>query len=349
MSKHLKYNPKLKERARKLRNNSTLSEVLLWREIKGKKLGFDFHRQKPIGHYIVDFYCPKLKLVIEIDGISHDDKIKYDKKRDTCLEEIGLAVLHFDDIDIKKNLNSVLENIKDWIEKNKNKFEQEEITHPPAKAVPLSRGDLYTPRLKPNTSQEGIYQGVKFKTNFIYKTPPIHEDIEELKNWCRIFHEKNLAPPYPGGSFGNLSFRTRMNTFIITGSRIGLKCSLIADCFVEVFDCDSRKKELNVVGLREPSSETMLHAAIYQKRPDVRAIFHGHSPELLQNAKRLHIPETKEEKPYGTIELVESVLEIIDKNNLIMMKNHGFIAVGSSMAEAGELVLRYLAKVIVLP
>ena len=198
-------------------------------------------------------------------------------------------------------------------------------------------------------TDNGIYQGVKFKTNFIYKTPPIHEDIEILKNWCRIFDEKNLAPPYPGGSFGNLSFRTRINTFIITGSRIGLKCSLIADCFVEVFECDFEKKELNVVGLREPSSETMLHATIYQKRPDVRAIFHGHCPELLQNVKKLKIPETKEEKPYGTMELVQSVLEIIDNNNLVMVKNHGFIAVGSSMADTGKLVMDNLAKVIDLP
>ena len=55
-----------------LRKNSTLSEVLLWNELKGKKLmGIDFHRQKPIGNYIVDFFSPELRLVIEIDGITH--------------------------------------------------------------------------------------------------------------------------------------------------------------------------------------------------------------------------------------------------------------------------------------
>ena len=52
----IKYNPKLKEYARNLRNKSTLPEVLLWREIKGKKLGYDFHRQKPIDEFIVDFF-----------------------------------------------------------------------------------------------------------------------------------------------------------------------------------------------------------------------------------------------------------------------------------------------------
>jgi len=57
----------------------TLSEILLWQQIKGKKvLGYDFHRQKPIDEYVVDFYCPELKLVIEIDGDSHDGKEKED-------------------------------------------------------------------------------------------------------------------------------------------------------------------------------------------------------------------------------------------------------------------------------
>jgi very-short-patch-repair endonuclease len=52
------YNPKLKERARELRNSSTLSEILLWNELKQKKiLGFQFYRQRPIGNYIVDFFC----------------------------------------------------------------------------------------------------------------------------------------------------------------------------------------------------------------------------------------------------------------------------------------------------
>ena len=78
----LKYNPKLKHLARKLRKNSTLSEVLLWNELKGKKLmGIDFHRQKPIGTFILDFFSPDLMLVIEIDGITHAYKQKDDLKR----------------------------------------------------------------------------------------------------------------------------------------------------------------------------------------------------------------------------------------------------------------------------
>nr|CBX29982.1 Uncharacterized protein HI0925 [uncultured Desulfobacterium sp.] len=68
----ISYNPKLKALSRKLRKQGVLSEVLLWEQLKGKKMkGFQFMRQKPVGNYIVDFYCSKLKLVIEIDGESH--------------------------------------------------------------------------------------------------------------------------------------------------------------------------------------------------------------------------------------------------------------------------------------
>jgi len=73
--KILPSNPRLKELARELRNHSTLAEVLLWNQIKNKRLlGFDFHRQKPIDRFIVDFFCPGLMLAIEIDGVSHLQK-----------------------------------------------------------------------------------------------------------------------------------------------------------------------------------------------------------------------------------------------------------------------------------
>ena len=115
----LPYNPKLKERARELRKAGNLSEVLLWNELKQKKmLGFDFTRQQIIGNYIVDFHCPKLNLVIEIDGESHNYKVEYDAERDKFLQSLGLTVLHFNDLDIKHRLSEVLESIKNWIEGN---------------------------------------------------------------------------------------------------------------------------------------------------------------------------------------------------------------------------------------
>ena len=106
----LPYNPKLKKRASELRKAGNLCEVLLWEQMKSGKLkGLDFDRQKIIGNYIVDFYCASLGLVIEIDGISHDDKEKYDSERDVFLERLGLTVIHIADKDVREDLAGVME------------------------------------------------------------------------------------------------------------------------------------------------------------------------------------------------------------------------------------------------
>ncbi|MCL2338439.1 MAG: DUF559 domain-containing protein [Proteobacteria bacterium] len=83
----------------------TLSEVLIWKELCHKKfLGLNFDRQKIIGNYIVDFYCPDIGIVIEVDGNSHDFKEKYDTIRHKYLENLGLIVIHLDDFAIKENI-----------------------------------------------------------------------------------------------------------------------------------------------------------------------------------------------------------------------------------------------------
>ena len=113
------YNSRLKEHARQLRNNSTLAEVLLWKELKRKQMmGYDFHRQKPIDQYIVDFYCPVLLLAIVIDGNSHMFKEKRDKIRQQRLEELGETVLRFDDLDVKFRMEAVLNRIREWIQQH---------------------------------------------------------------------------------------------------------------------------------------------------------------------------------------------------------------------------------------
>ncbi|WP_282143469.1 endonuclease domain-containing protein [Cellulophaga baltica] len=110
------YNPKLKEYARQLRNNSTLSEVLLWQKIKGKALGVEFHRQVPINEFIVDFYCHEIQLAIEIDGSSHDTQCDYDFRRQNILETKGVEFIRFEDIAVKKELFSVLMALESKVE-----------------------------------------------------------------------------------------------------------------------------------------------------------------------------------------------------------------------------------------
>ena len=97
----LPQNKSLSGLARNLRNNGTKAEVVLWKYIKNKnEYGFHFHRQKNIGKYIVDFYCPAIGLVIEVDGYSHDNKYEYDSERDRYLEKLGLCILRITNEDV---------------------------------------------------------------------------------------------------------------------------------------------------------------------------------------------------------------------------------------------------------
>lgn len=183
---------------------------------------------------------------------------------------------------------------------------------------------------------------VKFRTEIIGREVPKDPRIEELKYWCSEFHRLNLAPLYKGGSLGNLSFRLKKyeDSFIITASRIGLKDKLSEDCFVTVHSCDLEKGIVFARGTREPSSESRLHFAIYNQREDVNAVFHGHSREILSCADKLKVPETKQKAPYGSMKLVQSALEILGYKFFLVLKGHGFISLGKTMKEAGELTLQ---------
>ena len=112
------YNPSLKELAKKLRQNMTYSEVMLWNELKnGKMLGYDFDRQRPIGNYIVDFYCKDLQLALEVDGITHLDEkaIVQDEKRQHELENLGVAFLRFNALLVVNKVEAVVREIRNWI------------------------------------------------------------------------------------------------------------------------------------------------------------------------------------------------------------------------------------------
>ena len=110
----LSYNKRLKPLSRRLRSNMTDAERLLWSKIRRKQLkGFQFYRQKIIGNYIADFYCPELKLVIEVDGGQHysAEGMVNDHMRDAYLTGAGITVVRFSDRDVLKNLEAVLEEI----------------------------------------------------------------------------------------------------------------------------------------------------------------------------------------------------------------------------------------------
>ena len=114
------YRSHLVEKARRLRNNCTYSEKLLWKYLRNKQIyGYDFDRQKPIDKYIVDFFCNELMLVIEIDGITHENKLEEDATRQKSLERLGLFFLRFNALDVVNNIEGVLQIIQYWIQENK--------------------------------------------------------------------------------------------------------------------------------------------------------------------------------------------------------------------------------------
>ena len=117
-----KYNKQLKATARKLRANMTDAEQILWYQLRRKQIqGLQFYRQKPLLNFVVDFYCPAAKLVVEIDGSQHAEtkhKLK-DQKRDEVLASLGLVVLRFDNRQVLLETDAVLAIINAIVDERK--------------------------------------------------------------------------------------------------------------------------------------------------------------------------------------------------------------------------------------
>ena len=116
--KIIPYNSNLKQLAKNLRNDSTLGEILLWKELRGKQFsGYDFHRQKPLLNYIADFYCSELELVIEIDGRYHDhiETYELDLQREAEFQKYDLTILRFTEQEVRKDMVNVIRTIEGYI------------------------------------------------------------------------------------------------------------------------------------------------------------------------------------------------------------------------------------------
>ena len=116
--KIISYTPNLKELARQLRNNSTKAEIILWQKLKGKQMyGYDFHRQKPIDNYIIDFFCHELMLGIEVDGYSHQiiEVFNKDVKKEGVMNMLGIHILRFSDEQVLKDTDNVIRAIEWYI------------------------------------------------------------------------------------------------------------------------------------------------------------------------------------------------------------------------------------------
>jgi len=110
--------PVILAHAREMRHPQTPAEASLWRALRNRQTGFKFIRQHPIYRFIIDFYCAKAKLLIEVDGESHlePDQQEYDKARTECLEELGYKVIRFTNNDVRYNIHAVANEILQTIE-----------------------------------------------------------------------------------------------------------------------------------------------------------------------------------------------------------------------------------------
>lgn len=116
--KIIPYNPKLTQLAKKLRNESTETEIYLWLKLKGKQMyGYDFHRQKPIDNYILDFFCYNLMLGIEVDGYSHEILEVHNKDivKEKRMNELGITILRFSDFEVLRDMENVIRAIEFYI------------------------------------------------------------------------------------------------------------------------------------------------------------------------------------------------------------------------------------------
>lgn len=97
---------------RNLRRQQTIEEEILWEELRNSKLGLRFRRQYGVSEYVVDFYCPKYKLAIEIDGSAHKGREEYDKLRTEYMKSLRIKIIRFWGGQIRNDLNSVLEVVR---------------------------------------------------------------------------------------------------------------------------------------------------------------------------------------------------------------------------------------------
>jgi len=193
------------------------------------------------------------------------------------------------------------------------------------------------------------YQGIKFSYSKTATSFSWDSRLEILNHWGFLFSELGLAPLHSAGAAGNLSYRTASSSFIITKSGMIPEKSLNLENYIQVTGFDRSSRTFSIEGPEIPSSETFLHNVLYGALPDINAILHGHSSLLCDYAAPLNIAVTRQYHDYGTPELANSALQIVDtKSDFFILKDHGFVALGKDIEAAGKVTLDYYLKLIKL-
>ena len=199
-----------------------------------------------------------------------------------------------------------------------------------------------------NHSAEGV---IRFDLTHT-KTPALPvEDTATLRAWFTILRQLELLGQDPGRylgyAYGNISTRTQ-GGFVISCTQTSGKTALQQEDFALVTGFDTRSNRLVSEGPCPPSSEAMTHGAVYQALPRTGAVFHVHSPIIWRQARALDLPETDPSIEYGTPEMAEAVMTLLQDNpaRVFSMGGHedGIVAWGGNAAEAGCRLLDTLAQ-----
>jgi L-fuculose-phosphate aldolase len=180
------------------------------------------------------------------------------------------------------------------------------------------------------------YIGIKFNALCIEeKLPhPIEEFIPLFKENGKRLLDDNMAP----ANGGNMSAGFQQG-FLITASACNLGC-IEDDEIVYVEEFSIENKTVKYRGRRPPSSETFLHGLLYREKKDILAVIHAHDEIATSMNLSGLIRETEREEPYGTVELAGLCLETFRKgSDIIVLKNHGYVAVGSSLTRAADIII----------
>jgi len=203
--------------------------------------------------------------------------------------------------------------------------------------------------------KNGIDDGViKYdRSNFTQCEALNYSEYAILENWRSLLFKLNLIGEYPEEQvgFGNMSESQNYSDFsdfkgtqfVITGTQTGKHSKLNGEHYTRVLGYDITHQKIHVHGPIEASSEALTHAAIYEANPKIKAVFHIHSKEIWNGMIIDNLPATREEIPYGTLEMANAVKDLINgsSSGIICMKGHedGVIAYAENAERAGELIL----------
>ena len=180
-----------------------------------------------------------------------------------------------------------------------------------------------------------------FETVIVNHRAPEDPQIPQLIEWAATFAALGFTPSYGPGDHGNLSCRTPQGLLIT--ARATTKANLSVEHFVEVLTVDEQASppQADCRGLRLPSTDTLLHWRVYRVRTDVQAILHGHDPMTLKQAEALRLPVTTHSAATPSRALIDEACHLAQNHDYIILRDHGFLALGRSIREAGALVRQW--------